>query len=417
MENRYKVLLYGGGAREHALAWKISQSPLLEKLYLYNANDGFAHLGELVEASNHDELLQKAINLGINLLVVGPEAPLAEGIADIFIQKGIDVVAANKKWAQLESSKSYAKEFMAKHHIKTARYNIIQNKSDIKNTLKNFKPPYVIKADGLASGKGVVIVSDKSEAEQTISEFLDGKLGNASKKVLIEEFLEGEELSLIALWDGEILLPFVPARDYKRLLNGNKGPNTGGMGAYCPVELTPNMMHELDMYVEKLQIALVSEKADFTGVIYSGLIYTEEGLKVLEYNMRFGDPETQALMMHLKTDILELLAKTASRNLSGSLIEWNYGISGTLVIASKGYPHAQNPACEIINLEEVCKKHNITSFWAGVKKHRNKFLSNGGRILSLCHTSDDPFKNIYKAADELVFEDKYYRTDIKKSVE
>jgi phosphoribosylamine--glycine ligase len=407
-----KVLLYGGGAREHALAYKIKQSPQLKKLYLCKPNDGFAELGEVLEAENFSELAVKAKSLNVDMLIVGPEDPLVDGIVDEFHKNGIACIGADKKWAMLEGSKAFAKEFMTRNNIPTAGYKKINGKNQIDTVLNDFSYPVVIKADGLAAGKGVSIVESREKAKQLLIEFLDGKFGEASKEIVVEEFLEGEEVSLISLWDGKTLLPFTTARDYKKLLNGNKGPNTGGMGAYCPVKLTNNEQEQIQEYVKKLKNALLAEKADFTGIVYSGLMMTEQGLKVLEYNMRLGDPETQPLLIHLENDILEIFKFALNKQLDKVKLNWKDGKTGCVVISAEGYPFDPKKDGVIENTENIEKKYGVKAFFAGVKKEDNKLKANGGRVLSICKSGETPFKDIYKAADELKYNDKYYRTDI-----
>jgi phosphoribosylamine--glycine ligase len=407
-----KVLLYGGGAREHALAWKISQSKKLSKLYLCKPNDGFKGLGEIIEASNFAELAQIAKTKNIDLLMVGPENPLSEGIVDEFKKVNIPAIGPDKKWAMLEGSKAYAKEFMVRNNIQTAGYSIVEDKNNIDETLKKFTAPVVLKADGLAAGKGVVIAQTIDEARTVLYDFLDGKYGEASKRVVVEEFLVGEEVSLISIWDGKTLLPLIPARDYKKLLNDNKGPNTGGMGAYCPVDITEKENTEIQQYIKTLETALLKEKADFAGIIYSGLILTQSGIKILEYNMRFGDPETQPLLMHLKTDLLDVFEKAVNQQLDKVSLSWNDGISFCVVIAANGYPENPIKGGEIVNIDDISKKFGVNIFYAGVKTVNNKLVANGGRVLSICKSGINPLKDINNAAEELIFADKYFRNDI-----
>lgn len=414
------ILVYGSGGREHALAWKISQSPLLNKLFLALPNDGFKNLGEEISFDDFEDLAKKCVEKGINLAVIGPEDPLSKGIVDIFGKNGIKCIGANKKWAQLESSKKYAKEFMVKHGIPTAKYLTVNSKDEIENMLLQFSHPPVLKADGLAAGKGVHLSKDMNEAKQVLEEFLDGKYGEASTSVVVEEFLEGEELSLISIFDGETLLPLETARDYKRLLVGQKGPNTGGMGAYCPVQLSVKQTAELQEYLTKLENALKSEKADFVGIIYSGLMLTTDGIKVLEYNMRFGDPETQPLMYHLDSDILEIFIKASEKKLHEVKPQWKSGTTIAVVVASEGYPENPKKGCEINGLQEACEKNGTHIFYAGIKQEGEKLLSNGGRVLAICANDTDVEKvraKIYKTIDEIDFSDKIYRNDICKEKE
>lgn len=407
-----KVLVYGGGAREHTLAWKIKQSLLLEKLYLCKPNDGFAELGEVIEAENYAELARISKEIGIDLIVVGPEDPLISGIVDEFNKIGIPAIGADKKWAMLEGSKSFAKDFMERNNIPTAKYKLISDKSQIAEVLEGFKIPVVIKADGLAAGKGVYIASTKEDAENTLKDFLDGKFGQASQKIIVEEFLEGAEISLISLWDGKTLLPLVPARDYKRLLSGNKGPNTGGMGAYCPVSLVVKEYEWIEDYIKLLKEALIRENADFTGVVYSGLMITNEGVKVLEYNMRFGDPETQALLLHLNTDLLELFKKHSEKKLDEVELKWKQGQSFCVVIAAEGYPENPVKGGEIVNIDEIIDNNEVNIFYAGVNIDEGKLFANGGRVLSVCKSGIGAQKDIYDAIKQLDYVDKVFRNDI-----
>ncbi|MDD3150291.1 MAG: phosphoribosylamine--glycine ligase [Candidatus Gastranaerophilales bacterium] len=406
-----RVLIFGGGAREHAITLKISQSPILTKLYLVNPNDGFSHLGQVLEYENFEDLAKKSLINKIDLLIVGPEQPLVDGIADIFSAKNIPVIGVNKKWAKLESSKIFAKEFMLKNHIPTAKYKIIDKNINIDAALADFNSPFVIKADGLAAGKGVSIVKDLNVAKSTIQEYLSGKFGKASKRILMEEFLEGEEISLMSIWDGKILLPFISAKDFKKLSADMDAPNTGGMGAYCPVKLNSNTQKQLNYYIENLQNALIKEKADFVGIIYSGLIITNEGIKVLEYNVRLGDPETQPLLMHLNTDLLLIFKYAIEKKLDAVKIDWKEGTSACVVLATKGYPQKPVTGDIIKNLDKI--NNDIQIFYAGVKSKNNSFMTNGGRVLSICKTSENPFPTIYKTCETITFYNKIFRNDIK----
>lgn len=415
VNEKFNVLVYGSGGREHALAWKISQSSLLNKLFLALPNDGFKNLGEEITFSNFDDLAQKCIAQNIDLAVIGPEAPLSEGVVDVLNNYDIKCIGANKKWAKLESSKKFAKEFMMKHDIPTAKYLVVNSIDDIENVLVQFTKPPVIKADGLAAGKGVHISSDMEDAKNTLYDFLSGKYGNASSSVVVEEYLDGEELSVISIFDGETLLPFVPARDYKRLKENQEGPNTGGMGAYCPVMLSEKQETELQEYLSKLEKALKSEKADFVGIIYSGLMLTSNGIKVLEYNMRFGDPETQPIMYHLDSDILEIFINATEKKLYSINLEWKLGTTVAVVVASEGYPENPKKGCEIKRINEACEANGTQVFYAGVKFKDNKLVSNGGRVLTICAGGIDIKtirEKIYKTIEEIDFSDKIFRKDI-----
>jgi len=407
-----KVLIYGGGAREHAIAYKIKQSPLLERLYLCKPNDGFADLGEVVFAENHAELAQMAKDLGVNMLVVGPEVPLMEGIVDEFDKQGIFCVGADKKWAELEGSKSFAKEFMARNNISTAKYAIISEKSQVNSVLDGCEFPIVLKADGLAAGKGVVIAQNYGDAEGTLYQFLDGKYGEASSKIVVEEFLEGQEISLIAFWDGKNLLPLVPARDYKRLMDSNMGPNTGGMGAYCPVSLTAEEFASVENYLDLLKQALTNEKADFAGIVYSGLMMTNQGVKVLEYNMRFGDPETQAILLHLESDLLDVFLKMQEQKLDEVNLKWKSAQTFCVVVAAEGYPEKPIAGGVLRNIDTLQQTHDVEVFYAGVKAVSGELQASGGRVLSVCKNGITAQKDIYDFIEDLDYSDKIYRKDV-----
>jgi len=398
-----RALVIGGGAREHAIAWKINQSPALEKLYLWGANDGFCEMGENIIAETYEELARIAEKEKIELVIIGPENHLAEGIVDVFKAQNIACIGTDKFWTQLESSKIFAKKFLQKYNIKTAKYEIITTK----NTLPNLDYPLVLKADGLCAGKGVTITQNETETKKIISDYLEGKFGEASKTIVAEEFLDGEELSLISLFDGKTLLPFVPARDFKKLENADKGPNTGGMGAFCPVKLSKEQTKKLEFFQKQLESALTQEEADFTGVIYAGLIWTKDDFYVLEFNTRFGDPETQTLMMHLDCDLLEVFDLCAKKQLKKATLCWKEKSSGCLVIATKGYPNEFKKNIPIGKIE-----NDVQVFYAGVKK-TSALQACGGRVLSLCNTEEQPYDKIYETADSLEFSEKYYRTDIK----
>jgi phosphoribosylamine--glycine ligase len=439
MEKNQKinVLVVGSGGREHALAWKISNSPLLNKLYLAGANDGFKPLGAEIKFTDYDELAKISKEKNVELAVIGPEQPLSEGIADVFQKYGIKCIGANQKWARLESSKAFAKAFMQKHDIPTAAYELITNASQIDEVLKKFSRPPVLKADGLAAGKGVYLPESFEDAKSMLKDFLDGKFGEASKSVVVEEFLEGVELSVISIFDGKSIKTFIPARDHKRLLDKNLGPNTGGMGAYCPVKISGFHRQKLDEYLKALENALLEEEADFCGIVYSGLMLTDDAVKVLEYNMRFGDPETQPLMMHLKSDILEIFINAANQTLSEINTEWNEGSAFCVVLAAQGYPESPKKGSEIRNVEETEREFDVKVFFAGVKYEdpdeksstpakqdrnngaiqsgRQRLLANGGRVLCVCATGSDEKETrerVYKACEKIDFSDKIFRTDI-----
>ncbi len=416
------VLVFGGGAREHAIASVISSSPFLKRLYLANPNDGFKNLGETINFSDYLDLLQKSIEKRVDILVVGPENPLCEGIADVFEKGGIKVIGANKDWARLEGSKSFAKKFMQRNDIKTADYKLAFDEKSLECALEYFAnsktlAPPVIKADGLALGKGVFVPNDFSEAKKNAKEFLDGKFGAASEKILLEERLFGKEVSIISLWDGKTLVSFPPASDYKKLLEDDKGPNTGGMGAVAPSEITLKQKNEIEEYLKTLEAALVREKADFCGVIYSGLILTDDGPKVLEYNMRFGDPECQALLELLDVsrgvDLLDIFIKMTEKKLKKSDLKIADKKAYCLVLASDGYPSNPKKGAEIKNLD-AAKEYGCKTYFAGVKTSQGSLTVSGGRVLSIVKSGEDTREFVYKTAESIKFDGKIYRKDIGK---
>lgn len=422
--NKINVLVLGSGAREHAIADSVSKSPLLNKLYL--AQTGNFKLGEVVEFSSYEDLAKKCADLKIDIAIIGPEEPICEGIADVFRAHNVPCIAVNKEYSQLESSKIFGKKFMKKHGIKTANYKVVtedithKELSGLLPLSERGKFPYLaIKADGLCGGKGVVIANNKPFAEKTIEEFLAGKFGDNSKTVLLEEFLQGEELSLISLWDGKNILHFIPTRDYKKLNKTLSAPNTGGMGAFCPVDLTPFAQKKLDEYKKQLESALKSEEADFVGFIYSGLILSQEkgsrgvwDWKVLEFNVRLGDPEAQAILGHLKTDFLGVLQSALSQNLDKVKLEYKENITACLTLACEGYPKAPRDGKKITLPEETADNRYIKIFNAGVEEIDGELYSKGGRVLSLCTTSTDPFWELKNYAKEIEMENKYFRADM-----
>lgn len=413
--NKLNVLVFGSGAREHAIAESISRSTLLGKLFIADA--GFAKLGEVIEYKDFEDLAKKCAELKIDIAIFGPEEPICEGIVDIFKAYNVPCIGVNKEFSQLESSKLFGKQFMEKHGMKTAKYSVIME-PNLPN-YETIKYPVVIKADGLCQGKGAVIANNKSFAEKTVNDFLGGKFGENSKTILLEEFLKGEEISLMSLWDGKTLLHFAPSRDFKKLNKSESAPNTGGMGAYCPVKFNPFQQKKLDEYKIKLEKALKDEKADFVGFIYSGLIMAQKDKNwdwhVLEFNVRLGDPEAQATLAHLQTDFLTVLQFALEQKLDKIKLEYNEGYSACLVLACEGYPKAleyQKTGKKITMPEENFDNRDIKVLYSGVEEKDGELYSKGGRVLSLCTTSDDPFWTLKNYAKEIEMENKYFRTDM-----
>lgn len=410
---KLNVLVFGSGAREQAIAEAVLRSSLLGKLYLAEA--GFAKLGEVIKYESYEDLAQKCVEKNINIAVFGPEKPLCEGIVDVFKKHNIPCIGVDKKYSQLESSKLYAKKFMKKHHIKTGSYTTVTAKN--LPDYDKLKYPVVIKADGLCGGKGVVIANNANFAKKTIEDFLGGKFGENSTTILLEEFLPGEELSLMSLWDGKTLLNFAPSRDFKKLNKSPSAPNTGGMGAYCPVKMSSLQKEKLQAYKTQLEKALVEEQADFCGFIYSGLVWVKKdnswNWHVLEYNVRLGDPEAQVTLAHLSYDFLKILQAALRQELSKVKPSYNEGYSACLVLATEGYPKAPKDGEAIFIPEDAAKKDDIKVFYAGVAKgEEGQILSKGGRVLSLCTTSDKPFPTLKDFAGKVKMNHKYFRQDI-----
>ncbi len=406
-----KVLIYGNGAREHALAWKLSQSNKVEELFMVEPNPLMKPLGKALPKCEFEELAQKAKLLGTSLAVIGPEAPLAAGIADIFETHGIPTFGPHKVHTWLEASKASAKEFNFRNSIPCAQSLTVKNFEEAKKALEKFSPPYVLKADGLAGGKGVSITENLEEALKEVRSMFEGKFGDASKKIVVEEFLEGEELSVICLYDGQTLLAMDFVRDHKKLMDNDKGPNTGGMGAYSPVKLSESEKKDVFDTLKEIQKALKKEGITYIGVLYVGMMLTKDGAKVLEYNVRFGDPETQALMVRLENDLGEILKAAIERHLNEVKLKWGEN-SNVLVIASKGYPFSPEKGVEISDIEEAAAKTGVVVFGGAVAEKGGKIVSNGGRVLNAVALGKDAHERTLEFAKILKFDSKFYRRDV-----
>jgi len=417
-----KALVVGSGGREHALAWKISQSPLLEKLYCAPGNPGTMSFAENVPIPETDiqKLADFAVEQRIDLTMVGPEVPLTLGICDEFELRGLRIFGPSRKAAELEGSKVFAKQFMARHRIPTGRFRVAETPTQAQRILKSgeFFFPLVIKADGLAAGKGAIVCPSLRAAEEALDMIMvERKFGEAGKRVLIEEFLKGKEVSFIVISDGSKVQPLVTTMDHKAAFDGDRGPNTGGMGAISPSPfVTPQLFSEVIHGIVFPTINRLREEGRiFKGVLYVGLMLTEEGPKVLEYNCRFGDPETQVQMVRMESDLAEVLLNAISGNVLKSEISWNDKAAGCVVLASGGYPTSYVKGKPISGLKEVSAIPGVQVFHAGTKYADGEYLTNGGRVLNVCaseKTLAETMENIYSAISAISFEGMHFRRDI-----
>ena len=398
------VLVVGTGAREHAIAQKVSVSRYLDKLYLADCNDGFSDLGEVINFSSLEELSEIAKEKNINLALVGSEKYFAQGIVDIFSEKGIKIIGLNKNSSRLETSKLFAKRVMQKYSIKTSPYKKISKVEDIDTVLSCFKTP-VIKADGLAGGKGVYLNSDINLVKQELRAFLEGKFGDASRVSLVEEKLDGFEISLFSFWDGKNILHFPLCRDFKQ---NEKGLNTGGLAAICPINIGLDNESKLNAYKEKLKTMLQKEKINSPCIIYSGLISARDDIYVLEYNIRLGDPETQALLNYIKNDWLEIFFACANQMLNFIKLENINKEVSAIVLYSDGYPLFGHEIEELRGIENTNPSLNI--YFSNIMKKDGKLFSKGGRILSAVSTDKNA---IYKYFSNIIYRHKKYENEIK----
>jgi phosphoribosylamine--glycine ligase len=414
-----KILIIGSGGREHALVWKISQSKRVNKIFAAPGNPGMAHLAELVDikASSIIELADFAQEEKIDLTVVGPEQPLALGIVDEFNSRNMKIFGPTQKAAMIETSKSFAKEFMRKNNIPTPDFKVIRSASEAMEYLPKAQFPLVIKADGLAAGKGVYICRKKQEAEEAVQEvMLEGKFGLAGEKVVIEEFLSGQEMSFMAVCDGKRIFPLATSMDYKKALEGDQGPNTGGMGAISPApQIGKGLFNQIMKTIIQPTVAgLKFENKEYKGVLYAGLMITREGPRVLEFNARFGDPETQVVMMRLKSDLVDILEGAADENLFDVSADWDDNAAACVVLAAKGYPQKYDRGRQIQGLERA-KSLGVEVFHAGTAQGREGLVSAGGRVLNVCATAPtlkDAMAKIYDGISFITFDDMVFRRDI-----
>ena len=415
-----KVLVIGSGGREHALVWKLRQSPRVSKVYCAPGNGGIADDAECLPANvkSVDSLLALANQVRPDLTVIGPELPLMLGVVDEFTRLGWRTFGPTKAAAQLESSKSFAKGFLQRHHIPTAPYAICNSMDDVQEALPHFHMPLVVKADGLAAGKGVVICKTKEEVASVAAEMLSGKMvGEAGSRVVLEECLQGDELSFLLVSDGERVAPLVAAQDHKRIGDGDTGPNTGGMGAYSTKTIVDEQMSQwLVQHVARPVVAgMKAEGAEYKGILYCGLMMTARGPMVLEFNCRFGDPETQSILMRLESDLVEALEASIDGRVSDGDFRWSPDASVCVVMSSGGYPGTFEVGKKIMGLEEAGKIEGVKVFHAGTSKRDGGYYTAGGRVLGVtAHDADlrTAVDRVYAAVSKIGFEGAHYRKDI-----
>lgn len=415
-----KTLIIGSGGREHALAWKISQSEHVKEVFIAPGNGGSDSEPKIknINITDHQQLIDFAVENKIDLTVVGPEQPLSEGIVDKFEERHLRIFGPSKQAAKLESSKKYAKEFMIRHQIPTAFYKSFNDAKLAHSYIDDQKMPIVIKADGLAAGKGVIIALTKEDAHTAINFMLEeNQFGNAGSEIVIEEFLDGEEASFIVMCDGENIFPMASSQDHKRLLDNDQGPNTGGMGAYSPAPIVTPQIHDQIMktVIEPSIQGLKKDGIIFKGFLYAGLMIKDDSIKVLEFNCRMGDPETQPILFRMKNDLFELIYDACDHKLSRHQPLWDDDFALTVVMAAKNYPNSPEKGKEVINSNYKSLTQYV--FHAGTKKENEKILTNGGRVLGLTGKGKNlqlAFNEAYKMTDLISFDGCQFRRDIGK---
>ena len=414
------VLVIGGGGREHALVWKISQSPLVEQIFCAPGNAGIAELAQCVDfnVDDIDGLLAFAQQQQIGLTVVGPELPLTLGLVDRFRDAGLTVFGADKKAAQIEGSKSFSKDLMAKYGVPTAAYGTFTDAEQAKDFIRQQGAPIVVKADGLAAGKGVIVAQTEAEAIAAVEDILcEGAFGSAGSRVVIEEFLEGEEASFLAFTDGKIIVPLASSQDHKAALDGDTGPNTGGMGAYSPAPVVTEIIHQkiIEEVLKPTIAGMAAEGCAYSSILYAGVMIKDGELKVLEFNARFGDPETQPLLARLKSDIVPVLLACARGDLSNVELEWHDKAAVCVVMAVGGYPGPYEKGLPIAGLEAAAAIDDLTVFHAGTAGKDGHVVTAGGRVLGvtgLGSTVAEAIETAYKGVKAISWPKVQYRSDI-----
>lgn len=415
-----KILVVGSGGREHALVWKIARSPLVKKIYCAPGNAGISTLAECVNISAEDikGLCAFAQNKKIDLTVVGPETPLTLGIVDLFSAKKLSIFGPGKEAAAIEGSKVFAKKLMDKYHIPTGKYEVFTSTNKAMAYLKKVEFPLVIKADGLAAGKGVIVAQSYEEGAAAVDLIIQKKaFGEAGNKIIIEEFLEGEEVSFMAVTDGKTVLPLATSQDHKAIFDGDRGPNTGGMGAYSPAPLVTPQLHKqiMEEVMQPTIKALAAEGRPYRGVLYAGLIIKEGKARVLEFNGRFGDPEAQPILARMKSDLVEIMQAAIDSTLGGLSIDWDPRPAVCVVMASQGYPGNYEKGEVIQGLATVSKMKDVIVFHAGTVRKGNRLATSGGRVLGVTALGSDikeAIDRVYEATGRIQWEGVYFRKDI-----
>jgi phosphoribosylamine--glycine ligase len=417
-----KVLVVGGGGREHALVWKIAQSPLVTKVFCAPGNPGIGQLAENVpiRVDELDRLLDFARSEGIGLTVVGPEQPLSMGIVDLFEEHGLKIFGPRKDAAIIEASKAFSKDLMQKYDVPTAAYGVFTEVAPAEAFIDRTGVPIVVKADGLAAGKGVIIAQTRQEAVAAVRDMLSGNaFGSAGARVVIEEFLTGEEASFLAITDGTNIIPLASAQDHKAIFDGDKGPNTGGMGAYSPAPVVTPAVHEqaMALVLRRTVDGMAAEGRPYRGVLYAGLMVKEGRVRTLEFNARFGDPECQPLLMRMKSDIVPVLLAVADGDLAGRSIEWHDKAAVCVVMASEGYPGDYRTGDAISGLDKAAELDDVYVFHAGTAAKDGRCVTGGGRVLgvtALGATVRQAIEQAYRGVERITWSGVQYRRDIGK---
>ena len=415
-----QVLVIGGGGREHALVWKIKQSPKVEKIFCAPGNAGTAEIAENISIAADDikGLLEFALQKEIGLTVVGPEQPLVKGIVDKFEEKGLRIFGPNERAAELEGSKSFSKDIMKKYELPTAKYKTFNSADIAKKYVKIKNCPLVVKADGLAAGKGVLLCQTTDEALAAVDSIMGKRsFGEAGDQIVIEEFLEGEEISVLAFCDGKTILLMDSAQDHKAAYDGDKGPNTGGMGAYSPAPIFTETMRQKvrDRIMLPMIRAMQQEGRPYKGVLYAGLMLTKTGPQILEFNARFGDPETQPLLARMDSDIVPIFEACIDGTLDQCSLEWKNESSVCVVMAAKGYPNSYNKGMPISGFKDANELPGVMVFHAGTKQHDGEVLTSGGRVLGVTAIGENITTAIcraYEAVEKIQWDGIHYRKDI-----